>query len=79
MIKSSATDQIVIARLALKLAAVEIHRSDAQIKVVLSGRRFGKTRLMLAAGLEMCLKNYGAELFYLAQCQRRAIDDPLWI
>ena len=47
----------------LRPAAVEIHCSDAQINEVFSGRRFGKTRLMHAAGLEMCLKNHGAEFF----------------
>tara|TARA_Y100000739_G_scaffold11370_1_gene9617 strand:- start:413 stop:517 length:105 start_codon:yes stop_codon:yes gene_type:complete len=33
---------------------------------------------MHVAGLEMCLKNPGAELFCLAQGLRHAIDDPLW-
>ena len=59
-------------------AAPEIHCSDAQINEVFSGRRFGETRLMQASGLEMCLKNPGAELFCLAQALRHAIDDPLW-
>ena len=63
----------------LRPAAVEIHCSDAQINEVFSGRRFGKTRLMHAAGLEMCLKNPGVELFCLAHGQRRSIDDPLWL
>jgi len=38
---------MAIAQIELKPAAAEIHRSDAQIKVVFSVRRFGKTRLML--------------------------------
>ena len=42
---------MAIAQIVLKPAASEIHRSDAQIKVVFSGRRFGKTRLMLTAGI----------------------------
>ena len=46
----------------LNPAAAEIHRSDAQIKVVFSGRRFSKTRLMLTAGIEECLKNPGASV-----------------
>jgi len=39
------------ASLQLKPAAAEILRSEAQVKVVFSGRRFGKTRLMLTAGI----------------------------
>ena len=62
------------ALLELKPAAAEIHRSDAQIKVVFSGRRFGKTRLMLTAGLEECLKNPGAKVFYLAPSRKQAKD-----
>ena len=38
---------MAIAQIELKPAVAEINRSDAQIKVVFSVRRFGKTRLML--------------------------------
>ena len=65
---------MAVAQIQLKPAAAEIHRSDAQIKVVFSGRRFGKTRLMLTAGLEECLKNPGAKVFYLAPSRKQAKD-----
>lgn len=62
------------ATLQLKPAAAEILRSDAQVKVVFSGRRFGKTRLMLTAGVEECLTNPGAKVFYLAPSRKQAKD-----
>ena len=65
---------MAIAQIELKPAPAEIHRSDAQIKVVFSGRRFGKTRLMLTAGIEECLKNPGAKVFYLAPSRKQAQD-----
>ena len=65
---------MAIAQIVLKPAASEIHRSDAQIKVVFSGRRFGKTRLMLTEGIEECLKNPGAKVFYLAPSRKQAKD-----
>ena len=50
-------------------AAPEIHCSDAQINELFSGRRFGKTRLMQASGLEMCLKNLARSCFvWLMAC-----------
>ena len=61
---------MAIAQIELKPAVAEIHRSDAQIKVMFSGRRFGKTRLMLTAGIEECLKNPGAKMFYLATSRK---------
>ena len=63
-----------IAQIELKPAAAEIHRSDAQIKVVFSSRRFGKTRLMLTAGIEECLTNPGAKVLYLAPSRKQAKD-----
>ena len=65
---------MAIAQIELKPAAAEIHRSNAQIKVVFSGRRFGKTRLMLTAGIEECLNNPGAKVFYLAPSRKQAKD-----
>lgn len=62
------------ATLQLKPAAAEIHRSTAQVKVVFSGRRFGKTRLMLTMGVEECLQNPGAKVFYLATSRKQAKD-----
>ena len=63
---------MAIAQIELKPAAAEIHRSDAQIKVVFSGRRFGKTRLMLTSGIEECLKT----LEHPRQGERHPPDDP---
>tara|TARA_Y100000589_G_C26943953_1_gene543603 strand:- start:396 stop:554 length:159 start_codon:yes stop_codon:yes gene_type:complete len=39
-----------------------------------TSRRFGKTRLMLTAGIEECLKNPGAKIFYLAPSRKQAKD-----
>ena len=62
------------ATLQLKPAAAEILRSDAKVKVVFTGRRFGKTRLMLTAGIEECLSKPGAKVFYLAPSRKQAKD-----
>lgn len=62
------------ATLELKPAAAEILRSEASVKVVFSGRRFGKTRLMLTAGIEECLINPGSKVFYLAPSRKQAKD-----
>ena len=65
---------MTVAQIELKPAAAEIHSSDAQIKVLFSGRRFGKTLLMLTAGIEVCLTNPGAKVFYLAASRKQAKD-----
>ena len=62
------------ATLELKPAAAEILRSDAQMKVVFSGRRFGTTRLMLTAVIEECLSNPGSKALYLAPSRKQAKD-----
>jgi len=54
-----------------KPAAAEILRSDAQVKVVFSGRRFGKTLWMLTAGIEKCLSNPGVKAFIWLQAANR--------
>ena len=63
-----------VASLQLKPTAAEILRSDVQVKVVFIGRRFDKTRLMLTAGIEECLQNPGAKVFYLAPSRKQAKD-----
>ncbi|CAK27793.1 Hypothetical protein SynRCC307_0890 [Synechococcus sp. RCC307] len=63
-----------VAHLELKPAAAEILRADADVKVVFSGRRFGKTRLMLTAGVELCLTKPGAKVFHLAPSRKQAKD-----
>ena len=63
-----------IAQLQLKTAAAGILRSDAQVKVIFSGRRFGKTRTLLTAGLEECLTNPGSKVFFLAPSRKQARD-----
>lgn len=63
-----------IAALQLKPAAAEIFRSDAQVKVIFSGRRFGKTRMLLTAGIEECVTNPGAKVFFLAPSRKQARD-----
>ena len=52
-----------VAQLQLKPAAAEILRSDAQVRIVFSGRRFGKTRLGLTALIEECLSKPGSKVF----------------
>ena len=42
--------------------------------MVFSGRRFGKTRLMLTAGVEECITNPGSKVFYLAPSRKQARD-----
>ena len=63
-----------IATLELMPGAADILRSDAQVKVVFSGRRFGKTRLMLTAGIEECLSNPDSKVFYLPPSRKQAKD-----
>lgn len=62
------------ARLQLKPAAAEIFRSPAKNKVVLSGRRFGKTMLLLAMALEKALTTPGANIHYMAPSRKMARD-----
>ena len=63
-----------VAQLQLKPAAAEILRSDAQVRIVFSGRRFGKTRLGLTALIEECLSKPGSKVFYLAPSRKQAKD-----
>ena len=63
-----------VAQLELKPAAPEILRSDAQVKVIFSSRRFGKTQTLLTAGLEECLTNPGSKVFFLAPSRKQARD-----
>ena len=63
-----------ISRLELKPVAAEILRSDAQVKVVFSGRGFGKTRLGLTEGIEECVTKPGTKVFYLAPSRKQAKD-----
>ena len=65
---------MAIAHLELKPAAAEILRSPAKVKVMFSGRRFGKTRMMLAAGLEKAITTPGSVTFYLAPSRKMAKD-----
>ncbi|QVV66762.1 terminase large subunit domain-containing protein [Synechococcus sp. LA31] len=65
---------MAVARLELKPAAAEILRSTAKVKVMFSGRRFGKTRMMLAAGVEKALTCPGSVTFYLAPSRKMAKD-----
>ena len=63
-----------VAQLELKPAAAEIYRSPARVKVVFSGRRFGKTRLGLTWLIEKCLTEPGSKCFYLAPSRKQAKD-----
>ena len=65
---------MTVATLQLKPAAAEILRSPASVKVMFSGRRFGKTRMMLVAGIEKALQVPGSVTFYLAPSRKQAKD-----
>ena len=58
----------------LKPAAAEVLRSPATVKVMFSGRRFGKTQMMLIAALERALTRPGSVIFYLAPSRKQAKD-----
>ena len=65
---------VPIAQLELKPAAALVHRSDARVRVLFSGRRFGKTRLMLTEALSTALEQPGSQIFYLAPSRKMAKD-----
>ena len=65
---------MAVSTLQLKPAAAEILRSPATVKVMFSGRRFGKTRMMLAAALEKAVSVPGSTTFYLAPSRKMARD-----
>ena len=67
-------ETVPVAQLELKPAAAEIYRSPARVKVVFSGRRFGKTRLGLTWLIEKCLTEPGSKCFYLAPSRKQARD-----
>ena len=65
---------MTVCRLQLKSAAAEILRSKAKRKVIFSGRRFGKTRMLLTAALEQAVSEPGSNTFYLAPSRKMAAD-----
>ena len=65
---------MTIAQIELKAAAAEVHRSKARVRVLFSGRRFGKTRLMLTEALACALEQPGSQIFYLAPSRKMAKD-----
>ena len=65
---------MTVSTIELKPAAAEILRSPAKVKVCFSGRRFGKTRLMLAAAIEKAVTVPGSTTFYLAPSRKQSRD-----
>ena len=65
---------MTVAQLELKAAAAQVHRSKARVRVLFSGRRFGKTRLMLTEALACALEQPGSQIFYLAPSRKMAKD-----
>lgn len=65
---------MTVAQLELKKAAAQVHRSKARVRVLFSGRRFGKTRLMLTEALACALEQPGSQIFYLAPSRKMAKD-----
>lgn len=65
---------MTIAQLELKAAAAQVHQSRARVRVLFSGRRFGKTRLMLTEALACALETPGSQIFYLAPSRKMAKD-----
>ena len=65
---------MTVCRLQLKSAAAEILRSKAKRKVIFSGRRFGKTRMLLTAALIQAVETPNSNIFYLAPSRKQAAD-----
>ena len=65
---------MTVCRLQLKSAAAEILRSQAKRKVIFSGRRFGKTRMLLTAALIQAVETPNSNIFYLAPSRKMASD-----
>ena len=63
---------MTVQTLELKPAAAEILRSPAKVKVVNSGRRFGKTRMALVWLLEGALETPGTQMWFLAPTRLQA-------
>ena len=63
---------MTVQKLELKPAAAEILRSPAKVKVVNSGRRFGKTRMALTWLLEGALLTPGSRMWFLAPSRLQA-------
>ena len=63
---------MTVQTLELKSAAAEILRSPAKVKVVNSGRRFGKTRMALTWLLEGALETPGTRMWFLAPTRLQA-------
>ena len=65
---------MTVAHLQLKAAAARVHKSKARVRVLFSGRRFGKTRLMLTEALSTAVSIPGSQIFYLAPSRKQAKD-----
>ena len=63
---------MTVQTLTLKPAAAEIMRSPATVKVVFSGRRFGKTRIGLTWLLAGALQTAGRRMWFLAPSRKMA-------
>ena len=53
---------MTVAQIQLKAAAAQVHQSQARVRVLFSGRRFGKTRLMLTEALATALEKPGSQI-----------------
>lgn len=65
---------MTVVQLELKPAAAQVFRSTARVRVLFSGRRFGKTRLMLTEALQTALEKPSSQIFYLAPSRKMAKD-----
>ena len=65
---------MTVAQIQLKAAAAQVHQSQARVRVLFSGRRFGKTRLMLTEALACGLEQPESQIFYLAPSRKMAKD-----
>ena len=65
---------MTIAQLELKPAVSQVHLSKARVRVLFSGRRFGKTRLMLTEAITTAVSQPGSQVFYLAPSRKMAKD-----
>lgn len=65
---------MAVQTLLLRPAAATILRDPARVKVLFSGRRFGKTRMVLTWLLEGALQRSGQEMWFLAPSRKQAKD-----
>lgn len=65
---------MTVCRLTLKPAAASVYRSPSKRKILFSGRRWGKTMLMLTTALKTAISKPKSRIYYLAPSRKQAKD-----